>query len=390
MGQGKQWTKDEYDYLKNNWGYYSISAIAKNLNRSIQAIKTKASRLKLGSALHSSDKITFNQLFLTVYGHNTSTYTKEVWVKNDFPIYKQKVVDCSFDVVDIDKFWKWAEIHSELINFSDFPQGALGIEPEWVPIKRKQDEAKKVHIKTSPWTKSEDELLKQYLRLYKYSYNELSKMLMRSCGAIQKRICDLGLRERPIKAENHNKWSKDDFHMLGELIKQRYTYESMSDILNRSSKAIRGRVFDYYLTENLDNVRVMIDNGSFGDNLPERPIRYMRVMTDEDKKKTKSLLSNLAWVLREKAKYDSGVSEEYKDFWQKDMCKNWSDIYGCTKSCSDCDSCNQFQRIAPQGCVRCGCTFYERKKNKYCAACRNARLKSAKRKYAYLTKRKAV
>ena len=388
--KNKIWTKNDYDYLKNNWGYVSVPTIAKKLNRSANAVKIKAGKLKLGAFLDNSDLITFNQLFFAIYGRSQDSCTKEMWINNGFPIHKKRNDKCSFDMVDIDEFWKWAEKHSELIDFSQCHENSLGLEPEWVAQKRKYDEIKSINIKTTPWTKSEDELLSQYLKRFKYSYKDLEKMLMRSCGAIQRRILDLGLKERPLKADNHNKWSVEEFLLLGDMIKQRYTYEAMSEKLNRSTKAIRGRVFDYYLTEKLDNVRSMIGNGQFGDNLPDRPIRYMRVMTDENKLKTKMLLANLAFVIREKAKVDSNVSEEFIDYWQKDMCQNWSDIHGCLKNCTDCDSCTEFSKISPQGCVRCGSTFYERKQNKYCYNCRVARLKQARKKYVVLNRRQKI
>lgn len=58
---------------------------------------------------------------------------------------------------------------------------------------------------------------------------------------------------------------------------------------------------------------------------------------------------------------------------------NWDDIGGCSAGCTDCDSCTAFRRIQPQYCARCGGTFYERKENRFCAACRIARKKQAQR-----------
>ncbi|WP_443719416.1 hypothetical protein [Ruminococcus sp.] len=228
------------------------------------------------------------------------------------------------------------------------------------------------------------------LSKYKYSYKELSLKLQRTEGAIQRRICDLGIKERPVKANNHIKWTAEEFKKLGEMIKSSYKYEEMSDVLDKSAKAIRGRVFDYYLTERLDKVRAYIGNGQFGDNLPDRTIKYKRFMSDEDKEKVKVLLSMLAGEIKCVAKENSNVESEYADFWQKEYCTHWDSVKGCTANEKDCDSCTSFNRIDPQFCKRCGITFFERKSNDICNACRSARIKQAQRKYAILNQKRSV
>ena len=62
----------------------------------------------------------------------------------------------------------------------------------------------------------------------------------------------------------------------------------------------------------------------------------------------------------------------YDPYWQRFMCMNWDDIGGCSAGCTDCDSCTAFRRIQPQYCARCGGTFYERKENRFCSACRTS------------------
>ena len=42
---GKWWNKEEIEFLEDNWGYKSIPAIAKSLNRTISAVKAKAVKL---------------------------------------------------------------------------------------------------------------------------------------------------------------------------------------------------------------------------------------------------------------------------------------------------------------------------------------------------------
>lgn len=213
---------------------------------------------------------------------------------------------------------------------------------------------------------------------------ELSKLLNRTTGAIQRRICDLGCKDRPIKSNNHVKWTDDEWCILADMIKNGFRYEEISEVIGKSSKAIRGRVFDMYLTENLDKVRAYIQDGPWGFGKPERPLRYKHLMSDEDKETVNIKLSDLAGLILEIAKQKSGVEEEYREYFQKDMCMNWNYIKGCTADEVSCDCCTSFVRIQPQYCTRCGATFYERKANSVCNSCRGMRKKQAQKKYAVL------
>ena len=57
-----KWTKEEEQYLQDNWGTLSVKTLAKNLGRSENAINVRKHRLGLGSFLENGDYITFNQL----------------------------------------------------------------------------------------------------------------------------------------------------------------------------------------------------------------------------------------------------------------------------------------------------------------------------------------
>ena len=89
---GKPWSNEDYKYLDDNWGTVSIQAIAKRLNRSVNAIVLKAKRRGLGSFLESGDYISLNQLVRAVSGHNYYTYILESWVeKRGLPVHTKKV-----------------------------------------------------------------------------------------------------------------------------------------------------------------------------------------------------------------------------------------------------------------------------------------------------------
>lgn len=258
MGQARNWTDEEKLYLSDNWGSLSIPTLMKNLNRSRNAIYVMAYRLSLGPFLESGEYVTWNQFLYALGIQGGYKYKAISWIKNrGFPIHTKRVHKDSFKVVYIEEFWKWAVKNKDFLDFSKFEENALGKEPEWVKTKRKHDFIIRKNYKTTPWTKIEDLKLEKLLKDYKYTYLELSRILQRTTGAIQRRICELGLKERPIKADNHVKWTDEEFETLFQLIDDGFGYEYLQDVIGKSAKAIRGRVYCFYGTENLDKVRLI-------------------------------------------------------------------------------------------------------------------------------------
>lgn len=388
----RNWSEEDIEYLKESWGNKSVPTIAAHLHRSEEAIKLKVSKLKLGNFLQNGDRYVTKHFLCQAlgYGGGTSGYMTISFIENrGLPTHKQKVSTQTFDVVYIDEFWKWAEKNKSFLNFSKFEKYTLGPEPKWVAAKRSHDVKMSERYKKTPWTTVEDSRLKKYLEQNRYSLRQLSDMLQRTEGAIQRRINDLGFKNlHPVKADNHTKWTDDDWKTLTMMIKHGDSYEAMSDALGRSAKAIRGRVFEMYLTENLDKVRAYIGRGKWGHGKPDRPLRYRKQMSKGERKNANELLSALAGDLLALAKTKSGVEDQFKDFWQKDLCMCWDEIHGCTAGEKDCDSCSSFRRIPVQFCKRCGKDFFERKSNDFCNDCRKARLKKAQRKYAILNSKK--
>lgn len=381
----RTWTAQELEYLDSNWGYVSLPSMANRLNRTVEAIKIKASRLGLGSVLMGGDYITLNQLIIALSGHKESSYLRKSWVENrGLPVHKKRVDKCWFNVVYIDEFWQWAEKHRSFIDFSKMEPLALGKEPEWVVEQRKKDYRALSLQRKDTWSPAEDSKLLYLLGQQKYGYLELSKMLNRSAGAIQHRCLDLGTKLRPVKADNHGEdsaWTDKDYQTLCAGIKNGDSYGALSELIGKSEKAIRGKVYFVYLTENMDKVRAMIGSGKWGDGAPVPTVKQGRN------------LSTCRTQVRKDLSYFAGLLKYrlnqlgYDPYWQRFMCSNWDDFKGCMAGETDCDSCAQFLRIREQYCCRCGATFFERKGNKFCADCRTARKKQANKKWAVLKSR---
>lgn len=385
MGQGRNWSKEEEAQLSEEWGTYSIDTLARRLGRSRNSIIVRAQRLHLGGHMESSDKISFNVLLKELGLKGGYEWELRKFTEAGLKIYMHRVKDNSFRMVKIEDFWKFAENNRHLIDFSRLEKNALGAEPSWVKEKRREDFNRRRIVKphNAKWTAEEDGELLRLLRAYRYTYPEIADRLRRSEGAIQRRVLDLGIKERPLKADNHTLWTEDQIKNLCQMIKAGSNYESMSRVLGKSSKAIRSKVFTVYLTENLNKVRNLICDGEWGDNRPERCLKQKLLMTVEEKTEVKETISVLAGLLA----YRIRKHFDDQDNWQRNLCQNWDDVRGCAVCETDCDACFSFTRIRPQYCVRCGATFYERKENRVCERCRIQRKKQAYRKYLYIRSR---
>jgi hypothetical protein len=378
--KGKNWSLEDIEYLRESWGTISMDGICKHLGRSPNAIAVMKNKLGLGRFLESGEYVTMNQLMIALTGLDSAySYQLKSWVKDrGMPVHNKKVGMNRFRIVYLEEFWPWAEKHRSFINFSKMEPLALGEEPAWVAAQRRQDFKDGQNYRKDPWTYAEDDKLKKMLKQFKYGYMELSKELGRSCGAIQRRILDLGLKERPVKADNRNMWTKQDFITLADMIKNGFSYGAIGEVLGRSEKAIRGKAYFDYLTENADSIRAMIGSGPWGAGAPIPTVRQ-GVCLSRTRTQVAKDLSALAGLIAYRRNQLG-----YEPYWQRHMCMKWDDVKACTAGCQDCDSCTEFERIKPQYCVRCGKEFFEREANQRCKACRKAR------QYQHLRKRRML
>lgn len=240
MGAGRTWTAEEVDYLEDSWGSVTIPGIAKKLNRSVNAVKIKAQRCGLGCHLHSGTRTTLHQLIVALGITGGDSYFTQRLIKAGCPVKHQRSVKYRYRVIDIDEFWKWAEQHKRMFDFSKMEVNALGKEPTWVNQKRIEDTRNFIRPHNSKWSKADDDLLRKVLPLYKYTYADLSKRLNRSEGAIKRRIHDLGIKQRPIRVESRL-WTKEETTILLRLWQKGYSYERIASELGRTALQVRGK-----------------------------------------------------------------------------------------------------------------------------------------------------
>lgn len=242
----KKWTKEDVEYLTEKWGNVSIPSLAKKLNRSVNAVKLKAGRLNLGPMLENGAYVTLNQLAIALTGGNFSSYCKKSWIENrGMPVHSKKVIKNTFKIVYLDEFWKWAEKNRSFLDFSKMEPLTLGKEPAWVNEQRKKDYKSNALQRKDRWTPYEDDKLRYLLKQQKYGYAEVAEILYRSEGAIQRRCMDLGIRERPVKADiGGNLWTDDMYCIITKGIKNGDSYSLIANRIGKSEKAVRGKVYN--------------------------------------------------------------------------------------------------------------------------------------------------
>ena len=251
----RHWTKEEMTYLEEKWGKISMPGLKKKLNRSQASIMCKARKMKLGRFLWADEYLTFN-LLLKELGINSYSYKQISWIKNrQFPVKFKKVNKNIWRIVYVEDFWRWAEKNRHFINWIRVKKNILGKEPEWLLEIRKNQSEERRMLRKTPWTKQEDKELKRLIEMHKYTYIELSEILQRSSGAIQRRLLDLEIKARPVKADNHIKYTSEEKENIHQSILKNRTYEQISREIGKSTKAIRGYIYRIYGSENLDKVR---------------------------------------------------------------------------------------------------------------------------------------
>jgi len=352
----RNWTPEEVEYLDDAWGTVSIPGIAKHLDRSIDSIKNKAFEVGLTRHLHADVNPTLEQVWAAIGIQGSTGYNTKRFIALGLPVHKHKVIKSSFRTVDLDEFWEWAEQNKRLFDFRNFEENALGSEPEWVKIKRREDIRNFQQPHNAAWTPAEDSLLIALLKMYQHTYADISKRLNRSEGAIKRRIHDLKLKQRPLREEARF-YTDEETAILLKLWDAGWSYERIGEKLGRTALAVRGK------HETIIHPEWAIEQ------------RQKRKERKEKAKKVGYLIYILKLRRNELA---------FGEYWQKDICMLWDPVKGCIANEKNCDDCVSFQRIRPQYCRRCGITVMSRKKIDICDRCKQIRKWQHRRKIAVI------
>ena len=164
----KMWTKEEDDYLIRRYLKQTVAMSAKKLNRSIPSVKHRAARLGLNHYLDNISVKIVAQCF------NVDHSVVKRWVeKYDLPV--NKVTNSSRRSIDPVQFWKWAENHKNIINWSKYEEKSLIPEPDWVKEERRNYTTSNARKRISSVEISKVKQMKSKGYTYEKMANELGR-----------------------------------------------------------------------------------------------------------------------------------------------------------------------------------------------------------------------
>lgn len=243
------WTDEEETILCESWGQLrgGIPALARKLSRSVEAVKVRAQRLKLGPWREGDVYVSLYTLVSAVTGLASGggySYTAMRWEKLGLPVRRRRTVRRTWRMVRIDDFWRWAEGCQENLDFALFEENLLGKEPDWAKEKRLKDRYNRAcGQRYLRWSPHEDAVLQAMLR-QGATWAELEKVFQHSGGAIRRRIYDLNL-PLPRSMRGHGRetpWDPDELALLSELREQGYGIDAIAQKLGRTSQSVRGKL----------------------------------------------------------------------------------------------------------------------------------------------------
>lgn len=226
----RKWTLEEIFYLRENWGQERIEIIAKNLHRKKSAIKQKAQELELGPSIKADyDLILVSDIckmldiprdrVLKTFV-NRGLFLRKKWIsKNKFYYY-----------VTYDDLLDYLKNNQDTWDSRNLELHALGLEEDWLKEKRKLDiREKPVLFRT--WTSNE---IQKAIDIFnnKKSYQAVAQELNRPLGSVKTVLREAGFSYRLPKF-----WQSSDILFLKNNY-QSMTYQEIANHLNRSEKSV--------------------------------------------------------------------------------------------------------------------------------------------------------
>jgi hypothetical protein len=179
---GRKWTEEDLNFLKNNLGMISLSAIATRLNRTRDAVTMKTYRLGIGKTKHFVGMLTIGELANLL---KVERNTVKCWVDRHGLdcIKKTTRYNKKFYFINAEKFWSWAKENQSKLDFLKIELNSIPPEPSWVKDARLSNPFRKKNYK--PWTTQENRMLVDLIQ-NGLSYKEVGERLGRTLYSIEK------------------------------------------------------------------------------------------------------------------------------------------------------------------------------------------------------------
>lgn len=190
---GTHWTKKQEKLLRENLGILTYDAIGKRLGKTGRAVRQKKIRMELGNPKDILDYVAIKYLAKIIHSSvkTIKKWTKEKGLNVDYKTVAHVQV---ISRINITGFWKWAEKHQKLINWSEFEFESLGPEPKWTKEARRNIKNRRIN-----WTTQKESLLESYYNIG-LSWKQIGANLGITGGAANTRYrLILRRREKDIK-----------------------------------------------------------------------------------------------------------------------------------------------------------------------------------------------
>lgn len=235
MAKGRSWTQEEVDYLEENWTYRPVKQIAKKLNRSEEAVSLKAYKLGLGSPYANGEYLTANKAAKLV-GIDSHAIIK-TWVrKYGLKARKEALVNNPVWRIKISDLIEWLKENQDKWNSVKLELYGLGIEPDWLRIKRKKDLDIPRKFKQR-WTSEADSIL---ISLYNHGLTckQISERMGRTESGIQRRISRLKEHGALPKCKIMLRWTEREEIMFREMDSKGMSNKEIALELGREPKHV--------------------------------------------------------------------------------------------------------------------------------------------------------
>jgi hypothetical protein len=182
----RRWTAEEDDYMIQRYGKQPLSFIAKKLERTTGAVEGRLNRLGVYGGKSNNGDLTTYDLAAELEVGVHAVYN---WIqKYNLPCYQAMVKTRVFTMIEVRKFWKWAEENKERINWYRVSKNALIPEPEWVQQQRHYDFIKRPQKENRNWTAEEDAKIWKMFYSQRYTQKKIGEIMGRSAKGIQRRL----------------------------------------------------------------------------------------------------------------------------------------------------------------------------------------------------------
>lgn len=229
----RNWTQKEEEYLKENWGYIPVEAIAKKLRRTVFSLKVKAVRMNLGSMLENNQEILTISEVSEILNISRDTIMS-TWVKLGLKIRSLKLTENqSYYVIDLFDLLKFLERNQNEWDSRNVEEYALGTEPSWLREKRSRDKIENP-ILYRRWSEADIQNAIWLLRCG-LSYEEIASKIHRTDTAVQCMLLKLGYAYRLSKF-----WKGKELEYLRKHF-ETMNYSEIAIVLGRTKKAVEAK-----------------------------------------------------------------------------------------------------------------------------------------------------